>query len=346
MRSHRQELSRAKARNGVVDTYRLLYALVIMTGHSVTVGVSSPFPFEQVGIFVEFFLLLTGYFTCETLSKKETKPGEWFTDSLKYTFRKFKPLFPYVAFSVLISYSIVLYPQCKMGGIGQAARDVFNMASEMFLLNYVFSEVGQRVGALYYLSALLVVLPGYCFLCQVKNKSIKLIVAVYAMMLYYHDVEMAVTATYPWVLLRIFCGLLAAMVMFYSVGWLVGKLNQKLKLWGVIGIVLLIIPLILSGIHALDRRIALICEYAGLVLVLSNKQASHSGNVLTDSFARLSMVIYILHWSIGQNINFYFSGAILHLKLVLYYVITIAISITLLFLKRTKRKEVTNDSEV
>lgn len=98
------------------------------------------------------------------------------------------------------------------------------------------------------------------------------------------------------------------------------------------------IPLILSGLHALDRRIALICEYVGLVLVLSNKQMSCSGNGITDLFAKLAMVIYILHWSIGQNINFYFSGANLHLKLVLYYMTTIVISTTLIYLIRTNVK--------
>ncbi len=81
------KVSKLHARNGIVDGFRLLYALVIMTGHSVTVGVTSPFPFEPVGILVEFFAFLTGYFTCLSFSNRCSETNRYFENALRYTIK-------------------------------------------------------------------------------------------------------------------------------------------------------------------------------------------------------------------------------------------------------------------
>lgn len=109
---------RKNGRNGIVDIFRLLYALVIMTGHSVTVGVISPFPFEPVGILVEFFFFLSGYFTCVEFEKKrEADVTDYMHNGLEYTVKKFKVFVPYLAISVIFSYSLVIISVFKNWGV-------------------------------------------------------------------------------------------------------------------------------------------------------------------------------------------------------------------------------------
>lgn len=97
-----QEISK---KNGTIDIYRLLFALVIMAGHSVTIGMKPPFPFAGVGIFVEFFYLLTGYFTLLHFDRQLPRiSSEWIAESLRYTWKKFKAFFPYVSVSVSLIY--------------------------------------------------------------------------------------------------------------------------------------------------------------------------------------------------------------------------------------------------
>ena len=327
---------KADGRNGAVDIFRLLYAIVIMTGHLVTVGMVAPFPFAPVGILVEFFLFLTGYFTCVSFLRKASEPTDYFSNGLKYTLKKFKPLVPYLVVSVGLSYSInIIFEIQNGGGIAQLGRIAYHMFSEMFLLSYVFAEIGQRVGALFYLAALLVVFPAFCMLTQIKNKSIKFAVALYAMVFYYYDTDAVVTATYPQVLFRVMCGLCTGMILYY----LVQMMREKgWKGRGSIGIVLLTIPLMLSGLQMLDRRIALFCEFIGLALLLADRKFEKN-NSITDFAAKMSMIVYILHWSIGQNISFYLANKGIQIKLVLYYAVTITVSAVLYLIFEKARRQ-------
>ena len=125
-------------------------------------------------------------------------------------------MLPYLVISVVFSYSLsIIQAIQESSGVKHILRCLFNMICEMFLLNYIFGEVGQKVGPLFYLSSLIVVMPAFCTFCLLKNKSLKLIIAMYAMIFFYYDVESVVTATYPYVFLRIACGLLTGMILYY-----------------------------------------------------------------------------------------------------------------------------------
>ncbi len=234
-----------------------------------------------------------------------------------------------------LSYSVVIIKNIQNGvGIIDLGKDICYMFSEIFLLNYVFAEVGQSVGALFYLAALLVVFPAFCMLTQIKNKSIKLAIAMYAMVFYYYDADAAITATYPQVLLRIMCGLCTGMVLYYFVQ----VMREKGWIYlGLIGALLLTVPLILSGLQILDRRISLICEFSGLSLLLADNTCKN--NFFTDLAAKTSMIVYILHWSLGQAISFYLPNSSLQLKLALYYMMTICLSTVFYFTFEKKRNQ-------
>lgn len=107
----------ANKKNGMIDLYRLLFALVIMAGHSVNIGMEPPFPFAGVGIFVEFFYLLTGYYTVSHFDKQISQTSsEWIGKSLHYTLWKFVAFLPYVIVSVAMLYLYGIVMGLRSGG--------------------------------------------------------------------------------------------------------------------------------------------------------------------------------------------------------------------------------------
>lgn len=144
------------------------------------------------------------------------------------------------------------------------------------------------------------------------------------------------------------CGLCTGVVIFYSVRKIdeyrrVGgksKDNSPIWLYRIISVFLLFFPLILSGLHIVERRLSLICEFVGIVLALSSiTDLNGKCNRTTDLVAKLSMIIYIVHWSIGQNISYYLPEAGINVKLVLYYSLTLFVAVFLmLFVNACKNK--------
>lgn len=335
---------RATKRNWIIDIYRFLFALVIMTGHAVNVGMEAPFPFAGVGIFVEFFYLITGYFTLNHISNKiPFVVGDRMLESLRYTFRKFSVFLPYLAISVSARH---LYDFCYAikisgwGGTVQALKSLLYAPLELFLTNYIFSGVPQKVGALYYLAAMIVVLPLFCLLCMCKNNSIKLGIALYAMLFYYYDVDWAITASYPQVLFRAFCGMCMGVVIDYAVKELKYKdfiVKHKMVVI-VFGNLLLIVSMMLSGLSLDNRRIQLICVFMGVLsLFLASEYFAFCGNVFTSYLAKLSMVIYIMHWTVGVIINGVMSDNGLAMKMITYYVLTVLISVLMIHFVERKQ---------
>ncbi len=323
-------------RNGTIDIYRLLFALAIMAGHATNLGLQAPFPFAGVGIFVEFFFLLTGYYTYQHFSNHELADStDWLKNSLCYTIRKFMPMMPYLAISVLARY---LYDGIVVirsgGGIIYALKNLVYAPFELFLTNYIFDGIPQKVGALYFLSAMVFVFPVFCILCQLKNKTVKAGIAMYLVLFYYHNAESAITASYPQVLARAFCGMCLGLVIHYVIEEFgkhfdLGKLKSRMLY--LLGNILLLFSMFLSGISHDNRRIQLLCIFFGVMIVqlLNGKLGVASGKI-SDYFSKLSMVIFVIHWTIGVILNGTMNGAELVVKVFAYYVITIIVAVALL----------------
>ncbi len=322
-------MAKGNGKNGLIDIYKLLFAIVIMTGHSVNVGMKPPFPFAGVGIFVEFFYLLTGYFTCKHFMRTDNiKSQEWIIVSLKYTYYKMKKIFPYIVLSVSLRYTYDALAVLKSGGKGiQVLRCFFYAPFEMFLSNYLFAEVPQKVGALYFLAAMVIVLPMFAVLCLCGNNTIKLGVAILAVITYYHDVEGAITSTYPQVLARAFCGMCMGIIVFYLSEGFIFKLHlnvQKSFFLLLLGNLLLIVSMFLSGISHDNRRVQLLCIFFGvLFFVLIGESKFSNANMITNYMGTLSMVIYIMHWTFGVIINGLMKDFDLSQKMFVYYAVTI-----------------------
>lgn len=95
-------------RSGNVDLARFICSLIIMTFH-LNVLWGWNYPFQGGGIFVEFFLIITGYYTAKHFdNKKYNNPMK---ESIIYTLNKFIPFLPYTIITTILMYLFNYLPQ-------------------------------------------------------------------------------------------------------------------------------------------------------------------------------------------------------------------------------------------
>ena len=208
------------------------------------------------------------------------------------------------------------------------------MPFEMLLTNYLFAGIPQKVGVLYFLAAMIVVFPIFCILCQCRNYTIRLGIALYAMIFYYYDIDKGITADYPQVLFRAFCGMCMGIVAYYLVRELdkIEAFDKWAWFIGILGNFLLLTSIGLSGVGINNRRVQLLCIFIGIVAVLLKVSPFYNwSNRWTDFASRISMVIYIFHWTIGVILNPIVNDLEIKWRLVIYYLTTIVIAIVLLW---------------
>lgn len=207
------------------------------------------------------------------------------------------------------------------------------MPFEMLLTNYLFAGIPQRVGALYFLAAMLVVFPAFGVLCQCRNHTIRLGVALYAMIFYYHDVDWGITGDYPQVLFRAFCGMSMGIVVCYFVQTLdrIAIFDKwTCPVW-MFGNMLLLCSMVLSGIGIDHRRIQLLCIFFGTGVILSRFTPLYGwSNKFTDFAAKISMVIYIFHWTIGVILSQIINDLGIEERMIIYYLVTFVVSVVML----------------
>lgn len=116
------------------------------------------FLFADAWIYVEFFFILSGYFTM-----KHYASGEWESieekveETITYTLHKFKRVMPYVAVAVLLEYSV----DYIMDGF-QGIRALLSMFENMICEFCLFSSSGlvsANVAPIWYLSAMFLLFP-------------------------------------------------------------------------------------------------------------------------------------------------------------------------------------------
>ena len=117
-------------------------------------------------IFVEAFFLLTGYFTTKHFYKtRKRKVDELAKDSLSYTFKKFSTFLPYVIIALLIGF---IYTFMYRG------YNFINFVIEFckLPLELLFGSsfiTTDHCGPLWYLSAMFIVFPFFCFLVSLRK---------------------------------------------------------------------------------------------------------------------------------------------------------------------------------
>lgn len=321
-------------RNRTIDLTRFFGALIIMGQHMVLVMPDRPF--DGCWIYVEFFLIISGYYTVRHFDGKEY-PNPM-REGIFYTIRKFLPYLPYtigvtVFANVLDVFSKVVYGEHNLKSLLFGLNEKFFF--DILLITGSFSV--PMVGTLWYLSALLIVFPLFCRAVQIRNRYWVLYVSFLTAVLYYGICGVYNEFTPPMSLARVFSGLCIGSFL-YELTYILGNYFVKLNklVLTLIEIVSYFMPIIIVFSKLNANRFILLCFGTSLAIMLSGRSYSTKiekcGDVCTY-LGRLSLPIYIVHVLIGQLIRDISKGLWdERINVLLYYSVTIVISMIVMYL--------------
>lgn len=315
-------------KNGTIDIYKFVLAVIIAYGHVHIVGLETSI--SHLTNLVEGFLLITGFYTNEHFKNKNSVEIK---EILVYTYRKFKRFLMYVIISEVVAYSIVMIGKPFVYGepLFIAAQKWLDFPIDALLLNSVSSEILYFLPQLWTLSNMLIVFPGFCFFCCLKNKSVKTLISLYFPLLFYARLDAAFgTVEFPTYILRAIAGMLIGVFvnelwqMFSGFTEKKGTKTRKIQMF-VLANSFVIIAFLMTLCGVEKMRLITLFEIVGLALLLNeNLTITVKGNRFTSILGKASMILYIWHmvpiiicqylffgWSLRNRVAFVFSTEII-----------------------------------
>ncbi len=154
-------------KNYTIEINRFVAILIIMGHHLYRTGAEN-YHFAMGWVFVEFFFILTGYFTAKHLCKSKEN------NTIKYTFTKFKKIIGLTCIAILCEYALeffMLYYDIGVYDL-KIIREFFkDLPFELLLIGS--SYTAPKLVPVWYLSALFIVFPLFCLLFQIKHKEVR-----------------------------------------------------------------------------------------------------------------------------------------------------------------------------
>lgn len=135
-------------------------------------GYNADRPFLGGWYYVEFFFIITGFFTMRRFFHEDVVGGtERVRTALTYTFRKFVKFLPYTTVAILITYVANNWKYLQAGQPGNFLHSLENMPAEMLYLSAANPD-GSEMFTIWFLSAMSLVFPLFCLLLMMKNKPL------------------------------------------------------------------------------------------------------------------------------------------------------------------------------
>ena len=255
-------------------------------------------------ILVEFFFMLTGYFTYkhfqkdsksiarDTLEQKSNK-------SIKYSISKFASFLPYMLIGVVAFYIAISLYELRHG-IGAALSSLKTMPFDLLFLN---SQLPRGNWAIWFISAMAIMFPIFCILCQTKRQKTLCAVMLPFIITYFLRIyDDKIYGVYAYC--RAFFGMSAGIYMSHMVDYIktIKLSKSKTILLNIIELVATIVAIICMYPGSKSIRVefcklfAILSIFVMLTLILSGKTlTSKIHNRLFDFLERISMVIYLTH---------------------------------------------------
>ena len=311
-----------KTRNSVVDLYRFIAAVMIMFCHLDLAG-SNQYP---TFMFVDFFFILSGYFTMAHFAKhnKASNSEERGRTALSYTGKKFLPFLPHLLIAIPIAYlarSATFIYHNDWSGFFSSFKDMF---AEILLLPTSFFDSGIRMlGPIWYLAALLVVMPIFSYICQnKKHRPIGMVGLIFAY--FFYVLQDSISAFDP-----VSSVLKCAACMFIGkfIFDVVAELkNVKLRKWTKVALTVIEIACLTYVICAgffwfTPLKMQVIAYIIMLTITLSGQ--SYSSKINCGFFTllgQISMPLFIWHYAVGRIILHLVRGVSPNGCIVLFFV--------------------------
>ena len=297
-------------RTAIVDLWKFIAAVMIMIHHLYYLSPAfegRDYPGYFSWIYVEFFFILTGYFTYRHFAER-SRAANIVQASLSYTWQKFKPFLPYTTIAITLQYLLSApYSALLHGSYRRFLYSFADFPLEVMLLGEAHSS-DQRLVPIWFLSAMLIVFPLIGLLAQLKNKYLILLISGIFPLFYYGRVKLA-NRIWPDDLLRALAGLLLGVFLCVLCDMirekqLIPQTKSAARLLTATEIVCLLLSFlfIIRADKSLWRVIILLFA-VGLSIMLSGR--SMTARLQSPALAylgKLSMPMFIWQWAVATMV--------------------------------------------
>ena len=321
-------------KNRSIEIWRLVASILIMATHLMVVEEQTgETPFFNAWIYVEFFYFLTGYFTYRHFCKSGINDvNEAAKRALKYAFKKYRRFLPFIIIIIFVQYTI------EYVSLGSRLSNYLNTPYEILLLTEAFPiEEVTHILPFWYLSAMMIVFPLICLMCQVKNRYIIFLFGLLETSIYYgyNGYYGLNLRGFPYGLLRAFSGMLVGMMICILVNDIGRKVNDILgKKTLIISWTCFILTIVFAFVNLSAMRLYVILFMIAIFTVVVRYENGSSTKVInSDWLAEMSLYMYLWHYTIGTAVRLYvpITGK---RRIAVYYLATVVISVISMMIHR------------
>lgn len=294
-----------KHRASALGLVKFIAAVAIVYFHTL---LGRPEHFSTLYLLVELFFFITGYYTFKHFQNSTVGVGVDDIDTkakkaLRYATKKIASLLPYILIAVTVHYVILLIPAIDSGW--RAVFDALKgLPFDLLLLN---TQAGIANWPMWFLSAMMIVMPVFCLLCQSKNRYFLFIFSSLACLIYYFNFfrwpyDQGVFYIAP--LIRAFMGMLMGVNIY-----VVSSQLKKIKSTKANSVVLQICEigaLVLSFVFmysrdnstnaSIFRSLTFLSFFIYLCLFMSRQTiASKVSSPTMDFLEKISIIIFMIH---------------------------------------------------
>lgn len=306
-------MNKANHRSGMIAIIKFLAAIGIVYFHTIPGG---EYHWSELKLLVELFFFITGYYTFkhfQSIPYTSTGLDNKAANAIKYTINKFKKLFPYIIIAIIFRYVTLLIPAIQ-GGL-PAIINVFKALPFEFIL--LGSQSRLFDWPLWFISAMAIVFPLFCLICQTKNKYFVTIISALICTVYYSKIAPDILGFGIHgisSLVRAFVGLITG-ITIYTISEnirdnLPNLSTQKkiiLQLFEIMtftGTIVLLSARSFSPNAPTYRSLIIISFFIYLCTFMSGKTYTYNfSSRIADFLEKVSMVIFMIHIPIISTLN-------------------------------------------
>lgn len=306
------KITDGKHRASILGLTKFIAALGIVYLHALN---GSRGHWSLLFLFVEFFFFITGYYTYKHFQQIIHNEVDVTVEmkakrALKYTLNKIKGLLPYIIIALIIRYIAIFYSV----NIGQTSfvDALVNLPFEVTLLN---SQTGWFSWPLWFVSAMIIAMPFFCYIAQSKNKYFTFMLCVLLYIVYYFDLVgiIGLPAAGYGAIIRAFVGMTTGVVV-YGLAHQVSKLKlsvskralvQAVETLSFFMSIVFMYPSVNSSNAPFYRNLVCMSFILFLTIFMSGQTIMSKVSCKTmDFLEKISMVLFMIHFPIMLLIDY------------------------------------------
>lgn len=329
---------------GMIEVWRFLFMLLIMAHHMYHLGLKGGYLFRGAWVYVEFFFILTGGFTLRHFEKDRLRgrsAENAARESVVYTLRKFSSFFGYVVIAVFLEYFLQGFALLTSGQLVKFVLSFQNMPFEVLLLSSS-GIINPKLAPVWYLSAMFLVMPLFCYVIQ-KYRNIFVSIGCWLFpVLYYGRVGVNSLRDWPHDMLRAF-----ACMSLGAFAWLLSRELCKMewKRWPKLLLTAaevggLLLTVFFTGKNwELNKVMVLIFVAAAAIMFSGCSYTARVSGKVFDFLGKITLPMFLLHWAVGTLSKKLFQP--MEYRILFYYLATIALSVVLYLIFQKIRTVIT-----